>query len=355
MDTEADERLRLICTAEETCQWRTRAGIDSLLLHKARFVDATDGEWFLFNNNHLGKEVVRVGPPTQAKHQDTVLPMFQQINLDKTKAWLSQFCSSQNRYYDSTSGRDAALWLFSQAQALSAVVDPTIATLSVRQIPHAWMQPSIIVRLDPISADASLPIVVLSAHLDSINAQSPKKGRAPGAEDDGSGSATIFEVLRILATTKFQPRRPIEFHWYSGEEEGLLGSQKVVAAYKANRTSIAGVWHADETGYTPKGKAPKIGVSQDHVDKPLSAFLRTLLVEYVTGVTVVDEVCGYACSDHASWTRAGFPATYLFDALMREAPDFTHSEDDGLDKIVWSHLERFVRIGLAFAIELSLS
>jgi leucyl aminopeptidase len=55
--------------------------------------------------------------------------------------------------------------------------------------------------------------------------------KAPGADDDGSGTITILEVFRSLVNTGFRPLRPVEFHWYSGEEAGLLGSQDIAQKY----------------------------------------------------------------------------------------------------------------------------
>jgi leucyl aminopeptidase len=39
-------------------------------------------------------------------------------------------------------------------------------------------------------------------------------------------------VFRILIETGFTPSSPLEFHFYSAEESGLLGSEKIAAAYK---------------------------------------------------------------------------------------------------------------------------
>ncbi|KAJ7300862.1 hypothetical protein DFH08DRAFT_979251 [Mycena albidolilacea] len=55
---------------------------------------------------------------------------------------------------------------------------------------------------------------------------------APGADDDGSGSVTILENYRALLAADFHPERSLEFHWYSAEEGGLLGSQAVAKAYE---------------------------------------------------------------------------------------------------------------------------
>jgi leucyl aminopeptidase len=55
---------------------------------------------------------------------------------------------------------------------------------------------------------------------------------SPGADDDCSGTVSILEAFRVLATSGFIPENgPVEFHWYAAEEGGLLGSQ-AIARYK---------------------------------------------------------------------------------------------------------------------------
>ena len=69
-------------------------------------------------------------------------------------------------------------------------------------------------------------IVVVGGHLDSINQSWMGSKKAPGADDNASGSSNIFEALRVLISQP-QPERTIEFYWYAGEESGLLGSAEI--------------------------------------------------------------------------------------------------------------------------------
>jgi len=49
--------------------------------------------------------------------------------------------------------------------------------------------------------------------MDSINSRSSSTGRAPGADDDGSGTVNLMEAFRALLTAGFKPTTPVEFHW----------------------------------------------------------------------------------------------------------------------------------------------
>jgi leucyl aminopeptidase len=77
---------------------------------------------------------------------------------------------------------------------------------------------------------------------------------------------TILETFRSLVTNGFKPERPVEFHWYSGEEAGLLGSQDVADKYVKDGRNVVAMLQNDMTGYVGN-KDPVIGIVTDHVDE----------------------------------------------------------------------------------------
>ena len=75
---------------------------------------------------------------------------------------------------------------------------------------------------------------MLGGHLDSWHS-------ATGATDNAIGCAMMMEAARILKAIGVQPRRTIRVALWSGEEEGLLGSQAYVqAAFRVVREAEAG-------------------------------------------------------------------------------------------------------------------
>ncbi|KAJ3380112.1 Leucine aminopeptidase 1 [Entophlyctis sp. JEL0112] len=186
------------------------------------------------------------------------------------------------------------------------------------------------------------------------NLVDPYLGRAPGADDDGSGTATIFEAFLILVSSGFVPKRPVEFHWYSAEEDGLLGSQAIAAQYKLQGVEVAGMLQMDMTGFAPSGKDPQIAVITDYTDHQLNEFVRTVAEAY-SGVSAIDSKCGYACSDHGSWNKAGFAASLVFEADFKDRNPLVHTPEDTITNIDFSHMAHFVRIAIAFLVEMSLA
>ena len=71
-------------------------------------------------------------------------------------------------------------------------------------------------------------IVMLGAHLDSWHA-------GTGATDNGAGTIVMMEAVRILKALDIKPRRTIRIGLWSGEEEGLLGSQGYVEQHFGSR------------------------------------------------------------------------------------------------------------------------
>lgn len=89
--------------------------------------------------------------------------------------------------------------------------------------------------------------ILISAHLDSRAAlDSDNTSFAPGANDDGSGIATILELIRIMSTRKFPAT--IVFMAVSGEEHGLYGARHMAAKARTENWNIVAMLNNDMIG-----------------------------------------------------------------------------------------------------------
>lgn len=85
--------------------------------------------------------------------------------------------------------------------------------------------------------------------------------------DDGSGTVTILEAYRaLIEALDTQPTQTVEFHWYSAEEGGLLGSQALAKSYEANGVNVTAMSQFDMTAWVKKGTEEAVGIITDYVD-----------------------------------------------------------------------------------------
>lgn len=90
-------------------------------------------------------------------------------------------------------------------------------------------------------------IFIISAHMDSRNKDiMDAEGSAPGANDDGSGTAAVIELARVMASHKFSAT--ILFVAFTGEEQGLKGATYLADKAKSEEWNIAAVLNNDIVG-----------------------------------------------------------------------------------------------------------
>ncbi len=276
---------------------------------------------------------------------NAILPTMQDTNIAQTIIDLSNFT---NRYYQTQGGVNASTWLMQKWQSMAA----GRSDISVAQFTHAsWAQKSVILTIK--GTDNASEVVVLGGHLDSINsAGTTETTRAPGADDDASGIASMTEVLRAMVANGYKPRRTIKMMAYAAEEVGLRGSQEIAANHAANNVNVVGVMQLDMTNY--KGAANDIYLFTDYTDLAQTNFVSSLITTYLPTLKIGSDKCGYACSDHASWTSKGYFATMPFESSMSTSNPKIHTINDtyansGSQAL---HALKFAKMAAAFAIEL---
>ncbi|HEY4291188.1 MAG TPA: M20/M25/M40 family metallo-hydrolase, partial [Puia sp.] len=92
-------------------------------------------------------------------------------------------------------------------------------------------------------------IFIISGHLDSRRTDvMDGTSDAPGANDDGSGSAAVIECARVMSKHSFPAT--IIFVTVSGEEQGLLGSRVLANKAKAQNWNVDAMLNNDIVGNT---------------------------------------------------------------------------------------------------------
>jgi len=289
-----------------------------------------------------------VNIPKVPTHQAVVNPLLSKIssaNIWETVGWFSAYTT---RYYTSTTG----------VQAVNALIAEYTAygnrhpRVEVQAFTHpTWAQPSVIARI--YGSVAPSEIVVIGGHVDSTSSGAT----APGADDDASGSSTVLEVFRVLAAelnNGWVPERTLEFHGYAAEEVGLRGSQAIATSYANAGENVVGMLQLDMTGYVGTA-TPTIGVVTDSqfTNIDLTAFIRALIPEYTKFSQGTNTACNYACSDHASWARSGYPAAFAFETIFSNSNPYIHTPNDQRTRMNQAHMLEFANLALSFLVELS--
>jgi hypothetical protein len=225
-------------------------------------------------------------------------------------------------------------------------------------------------------------VVIITGHIDSrvtdpLNATSD----APGANDDGSGTATVLEAARVLSKHKFPGT--IVYAALSGEEQGLYGG-KVIAAYAkalgwnvvanlnndiiGNSCSSDGVCDATHVRVFSEGPRwqghevlatdiRRFGGENDSPSRNISRFLDSLADRLKIGLDVRqiwrNDRFGRG-GDHTEFLNAGFPAVRFTVAV--ENYDWQHQDvrvengkpyGDTVDHMDFAYLEKVAKLNIA--------
>jgi leucyl aminopeptidase len=277
-------------------------------------------------------------------HAPVVEAVLPALDRNAIKATIGELSRMPTRFYRSDSGAAASTWLRDRWRSFSERTDVTVELLD-----QGYPQKSVILTIP--GTTRAHEVVVIGGHLDSITLGG-KNGKAPGADDDASGIATLTEVARVLLAKDYRPARTIKFIAYAAEEIGLRGSQAVVRDFKQKKINVVGALQLDMTNY--HGSDKDIWLMKDFTSAAQNTFLTNLIDRYV-GATWGLDACGYACSDHASWYRAGVPASMPFEARMRDRNKAIHTVDDTLEMSNNNadHALKFARLGAAYAVEMA--
>ncbi|MET3732536.1 M20/M25/M40 family metallo-hydrolase [Moheibacter stercoris] len=200
-------------------------------------------------------------------------------------------------------------------------------------------------------------IVILGGHLDS--GDSFAADFAPGADDNGSGIATLTEIYRVLLKNNFKPQKTVQIMAFAAEEVGLLGAKDIAETYSKQGVNVLGMMNLDMVTY--KGSDLDIYLTHDpgFTSSELNVFLFELLAHYHSSekdlLTFGLTECGYDCSDHAAWGQFGYKAVFPFEADGDEMNPWYHSEDDTFENMGndASHAAKFAKLGLEFVVEIA--
>ncbi|KAF9232595.1 hypothetical protein BU15DRAFT_81053 [Melanogaster broomeanus] len=348
---------RLVQMEGKEAVWMTELEKIAAKANGVKFFDITDTP-NLGSFPHFRMQSTPSYPPLT--YHDQVTKVMKTLSTAAPRANLEKFSSFRTRHYRSETGKESQRWLLANIRQITKEsASPELQSLiTVEEVYHSWGQNTIVARING-SSMTDHRIVIIGAHQDRqavlyIIANSWPFLPAPGADDDGSGTVTILESYRALLASGFKPQRPVEFQWYSAEESGLLGSQAVAQSYAAQGLEVYAMSQYDMTAWVKRGTREEIGVIVDYVDDILTEYNKQLIDAYLA-IPYVETKCGYACSDHASWSKAGYPSIFTIESSFENSNHNIHTSNDRIDissEFSFEHMLEFSKLAVAFAMEL---
>ena len=192
------------------------------------------------------------------------------------------------------------------------------------------------------TGDGTRGLVIVTAHLDSINMNGSSASRSPGADDNASGSAGILEIARVLRD--YRGDHDLRLVLFGGEEQGLHGSQQFVSQLATSeRDRIRGVVNMDMIGRRNTDNLTALiegaPVSQTLIDSAVDAATSYTQLDVQTSLHPHD-------SDHVPFIDAGIPAVLTIEGTD-SANDDVHTENDTVATLDFALMAEILRMNVA--------
>src|SRR5688572_17104353 len=222
--------------------------------------------------------------------------------------------------------------------------------------------------------------IVIGAHYDHLGhggagSLAPKEGEIHhGADDNASGVAGVLELARIFSAQTARPRRSILFAAFSGEEEGLLGSNyyvnhpavpltetiaminmDMIGRMKNKSLTVGGMGTATEWSAlvenANKLQGMTVTASQGSAAAGSQAAVGMPIVVAANGQTIVHNdtakqftltlnADGYGPSDHSSFYAKQIPVLFFWTGTHQDY----HKPSDTAEKINYDDESRILGV-----------
>ena len=181
-----------------------------------------------------------------------------------------------------------------------------------------------------IGTDKKEDVIMLGGHLDSWHA-------ATGATDNAIGCAVMMEAARILKAIGVKPRRTIRIALWSGEEQGLLGSQAYVKEHfgsfenpKPDYSKFGGYFNIDSG--TGRARGMSIFGPLENAESMRQALAPLDDLGFFGAITGRSR--GLGGSDNTSFNQAGLPGIGIAQDPIEYGSATWHTNLDTYERII---------------------
>lgn len=294
--------------------------------------------------------------PVVARGEDPPTPPVPEITAAvariepaRIEADVRKLCSFPSRHSRSAGADQAAQWI---RERFLAIGYPE-ADVQFHEFPMGGRTCRNVVATRKGEGD-SPPIIVIGAHFDSRSADIDRPDApAPGADDNASGTAGLLELARVARD--LPTRWTLTFVAFSGEEQGLFGSNAFARHALDNHLPIALMMNMDMIGHPMDAARRTITIERDKgnrrtdndaVSQRFADAMTRAARTYTRLLPVPGPLYG---SDYMGFEELGYPCVGLFDGADK-AP-FYHAETDLPDVVDSRYVAEALRIVLATVLE----
>jgi hypothetical protein len=187
---------------------------------------------------------------------------------------------------------------------------------------------------------------------------------APGANDNGSGTALTMELARVFAESGVEFDATLVFALWAGEEQGLIGARTHAMELFKDKVPVEATFNNDIVGNSRGGDGTTDAESvrvysegpEDSMSRSLARYIGRIAALYVPShrVRLMARQDRFSRgSDHTAFTQYGFPAV----AFRESKEDFSrqHAATDTVDGVDPQYLARNARVNAAAVASLALA
>jgi predicted GH43/DUF377 family glycosyl hydrolase len=199
--------------------------------------------------------------------------------------------------------------------------------------------------------EPSAPKYYIGAHYDSIS--NMPYYDAPGADDDGTGTAAVLVAAETLSNYRFNST--IVFCAFSGEEQGMLGSKAFAKELNVTNPTVGGAICLDMIGYNPEPGVKDILVRANAASMDMARFIHNVSEKYphlvINGSARLNATQN---SDHSSFWPYGWDAVLLIEKKMEpnSNPNY-HKTTDTIGYLNMTYAANATQLAVASVAELA--
>ncbi len=320
--------------------------------------------------------------------QPRVREMVDAVSAERIEATILKLASFPTRNTMSSEGNAAARqWIFDQMKSYSPRLEVSLEHFRLKKNEERVFRDTDLYNVVAVLPGTSMPEtqVLITGHYDTLNlvplADQPKDdsgdslgertvkydwtkadAAAPGANDDGSGTAAVMELARVMSQYRFA--KTLVFIAFAGEEQGLLGSTLHAAQARKESVEIEAVLNNDIIGGEVAGNG-RVGNSvvnvysdetMDSVSQGLARYARRMGERYLPSMKVANVLMQDRLGrggDHTPFQWEGYAAVRF--STPNENYEHEHSATDLPAFMSAPYTARVARINAAVAASLALA